>query len=72
MVRLLFTASFDYTTTLNYILVGLGVIGFLAATVVGSVAWYNSKKPAGWEDAESPDWVPKITSETPQKSALKQ
>ena len=43
MVRLLFTASFDYTTTLNYILIGLGVIGFLAATVVGSVALYNSK-----------------------------
>ncbi|NEQ30342.1 MAG: hypothetical protein F6K04_04975 [Leptolyngbya sp. SIO4C5] len=35
-------------------------IGFVAAVVLGSIAWYNSKRPAGWEDKERPDVVPKI------------
>lgn len=36
------------------------VVGFIAAVVIGSVAWYNSKRPPGWEAAERPDIVPKI------------
>ncbi|NJL85453.1 MAG: hypothetical protein HC886_04955 [Leptolyngbyaceae cyanobacterium SM1_1_3] len=43
--------------------VSLGIVffvGFLAAVVLGSVAWYNSKRPAGWENKERPDIVPKI------------
>ncbi|MEY2978349.1 MAG: photosystem II assembly protein Psb35 [Prochlorotrichaceae cyanobacterium] len=36
------------------------VVGFLAAVGIGSVAWYNSKRPAGWEDAERPDYVPDV------------
>jgi len=24
------------------------VVGFIAATTIGSVAWYNSKRPVGW------------------------
>ena len=36
------------------------VIGFIAAVSIGSIAWYNSKRPAGWEDKERPDIVPKI------------
>lgn len=36
------------------------VVGFIAAVVLGSVAWYNSKRPVGWEDKERPDVVPKV------------
>jgi hypothetical protein len=36
------------------------VIGFIAATTIGSIAWYNSKRPPGWEDKERPDIVPDI------------
>ncbi|MGD1857797.1 MAG: photosystem II assembly protein Psb35 [Leptolyngbyaceae cyanobacterium] len=35
-------------------------VGFAAAVGIGSVAWYNSKRPAGWEGKERPDVVPKI------------
>jgi Na+/H+ antiporter NhaA len=38
----------------------LGGVGFIAAVTIGSVAWYNSKRPAGWENKERPDVVPKI------------
>ncbi|WP_017328383.1 photosystem II assembly protein Psb35 [Synechococcus sp. PCC 7336] len=38
----------------------VGAIGFIAAVTLGSLAWYNSKRPAGWENAERPDFVPKI------------
>lgn len=36
------------------------VVGFIAATTIGSIAWYNSKRPPGWEGKERPDAVPKI------------
>ena len=39
------------------------VVGFIAAVTIGSIAWYNSKRPAGWEAAERPDVVPKINTE---------
>ena len=39
------------------IVVGLG---FVAAVSIGSIAWYNSKRPAGWEDKERPDIVPNV------------
>ena len=38
----------------------VGVIGFVAAVGIGSIAWYNSKRPAGWEDAERPEFIPKM------------
>lgn len=42
------------------------VLGFIAAVTFGSLAWYNSKRPVGWEDKERPDSVPKIDKdETP-------
>ncbi|MEL6158705.1 MAG: hypothetical protein AAFQ40_04465 [Cyanobacteria bacterium J06623_5] len=41
----------------------VGVIGFAAAVGIGSVAWYNSKRPAGWENAERPDIIPEIKKE---------
>jgi hypothetical protein len=36
------------------------VVGFIAAVTIGSIAWYNSKRPPGWEDKERPDTVPKV------------
>jgi len=38
------------------------VIGFIAAVSIGSFAWYNSKRPAGWEDAARPDFIPDMQS----------
>lgn len=34
--------------------------GFVAAVTLGSLAWFNSKRPAGWENAERPDYIPKV------------
>jgi len=34
------------------------VVGFIAATTISSIAWYNSKRPVGWENKERPDVVP--------------
>lgn len=38
----------------------VGAVGFIAAVGLGSIAWYNSKRPAGWENAERPDYIPKV------------
>lgn len=38
-------------------------LGFLAATTIGSVAWYNSKRPVGWKDKERPDFVPEVDTD---------
>ncbi|MEM9007362.1 MAG: hypothetical protein AAGE59_28040 [Cyanobacteria bacterium P01_F01_bin.86] len=35
-------------------------IGFLGAVSIGSVAWYNSRRPLGWEDKRRPGIVPDI------------
>ncbi|MDJ0845391.1 photosystem II assembly protein Psb35 [Crocosphaera sp.] len=39
------------------------VVGFVAAVTIGSIAWYNSKRPAGWENAEKPDYIPNVESD---------
>ncbi|MDY6807221.1 MAG: hypothetical protein SXA11_25880 [Cyanobacteriota bacterium] len=36
------------------------IVGFIAAVTIGSMAWYNSKRPPGWEGAERPDYIPKV------------
>lgn len=41
-------------------LIAVVVIGFLAATGIGSVAWYNSKRPPGWESKGRPAVVPDV------------
>lgn len=41
------------------------IVGFIAAVGIGSVAWYNSKRPAGWEDKDRPKFIPKV--ETPEQ-----
>lgn len=44
------------------------VVGFVAAVTIGSIAWYNSKRPAGWEDKEKPDFVPTVNTEDAEDS----
>lgn len=61
MILLQATDSAPYFSTLT-LLVGLG---FAAATLIGSVAWYNSKRPVGWEDKKKPDIVPDINEGQP-------
>ncbi|MDH6064785.1 photosystem II assembly protein Psb35 [Umezakia ovalisporum] len=39
------------------------VVGFVAAVTIGSIAWYNSKRPAGWESKDRPDFLPEIEKE---------
>ncbi|MGP1375531.1 MAG: photosystem II assembly protein Psb35 [Almyronema sp.] len=46
--------GFPLTFTLVY------VVGFVAAVSIGSIAWYNSKRPAGWEGKDRPDFIPKV------------
>ncbi len=56
MLLLQATEGAPYLSTLLL----LGGLGFVAAVLVGSIAWYNSKRPVGWEDKERPDIVPEI------------
>lgn len=44
------------------------VVGFIAAVTIGSIAWYNSKRPPGWEDAKRPDFIPKVKNEKEEKT----
>ena len=48
--------SAPYSVSLGFVI----AIGFAAAVTIGSIAWYNSKRPAGWEDKGRPDIVPEI------------
>ncbi|WP_121968473.1 hypothetical protein [Leptolyngbya sp. BC1307] len=48
--------SAPYTLSLTTV----AIVGFIAATTIGSIAWYNSKRPVGWEDKERPDIVPDV------------
>lgn len=42
------------------VLIGVIALGFTAAVTIGSIAWYNSRRPAGWEGKERPGFIPKI------------
>ncbi|NJK57204.1 MAG: hypothetical protein HC939_14945 [Pleurocapsa sp. SU_5_0] len=57
-MNLLFAVAGEFPTYF----VAVYVVGFLAAVTIGSIAWYNSKRPAGWENMERPDIVPKMGS----------
>lgn len=39
------------------------VVGFIAAVTLGSLAWYNSKRPPGWEGQDRPNYMPKVNTE---------
>lgn len=59
-------SSFEMTVVLGALPVAFTavyVVGFIAAVTIGSIAWYNSKRPAGWEGRERPDIVPKVGDE---------
>jgi len=43
------------------------IVGFVAAVSIGSIAWYNAKRPPGWEDKERPDYIPKVNQEDENK-----
>ncbi len=43
---------------LPYIVVML--TGLVSSVFIGYVAWFNSKRPPGWEDAQRPGYIPKI------------
>ncbi|ASC69396.1 hypothetical protein XM38_003230 [Halomicronema hongdechloris C2206] len=45
------------------------VVGFIAAVVIGSIAWYNSKRPAGWEGKDRPDFIPDIEKDNAEKES---
>lgn len=42
---------------------GVFIVGFVAAVSLGSIAFYNSKRPVGWENKDRPGYVPKIDTE---------
>lgn len=50
-----------YTKYLQISLLAITLGGFLLATIIGSIAWYSSKRPAGWENAETPVWISQLT-----------
>ena len=52
--------------------VAVYVVGFIAAVSIGSIAWYNSKRPAGWENAERPDFVPDVDVKEDSANSKKQ
>lgn len=45
---------------LPFSFVAVYAVGFVAAVAIGSIAWYNSKRPAGWETKEKPDFIPDV------------
>ncbi|QHV00232.1 photosystem II assembly protein Psb35 [Synechocystis sp. CACIAM 05] len=42
--------------------VAVYVVGLMAAVSIGLVAWYNSKRPVGWERSRRPSFIPKINT----------
>ncbi|MGB5634756.1 MAG: hypothetical protein WBM44_03400 [Waterburya sp.] len=62
-MNLLFAVTGDFPTYF----VAVYVIGFIAAVTIGSIAWYNSKRPAGWENMERPEIVPKVDDKDDSK-----
>lgn len=51
-----------------WIPIALLAVGFVTAIGLGSLAWFNSKRPAGWENAERPGYVPKMGKDEPAES----
>jgi hypothetical protein len=56
-------SGFPVAFTLVYI------VGFIAAVVIGSVAWYNSKRPPGWEGADRPNLIPDLKTDEENRSS---
>lgn len=43
------------------------VVGLVAAVSLGLVAWYNSKRPVGWERSQRPGFIPKVNTGVDQE-----
>lgn len=57
---LLETATNPVSTPASVSLALVGIVGFIAAATLGSISWYNSRRPLGWEDKERPPIVPEV------------
>ncbi|MGD1913223.1 MAG: photosystem II assembly protein Psb35 [Rivularia sp. (in: cyanobacteria)] len=64
-MNLLMQTATDTATGLSFpwAFTAVYVVGFIAAVGIGSIAWYNSKRPAGWESKKRPDFVPEVEKE---------
>lgn len=65
-MNLLMQASAEISTNVPHFPISatlVYIVGFIAAVSIGSVAWYNSKRPVGWENKERPDIVPEVKKE---------
>lgn len=60
MMDNLFLAEVAKTGTFPVYFVAVYVVGFIAAVGIGSIAWYSSKRPVGWEDAQKPNFIPDV------------
>jgi len=49
--------------------VAVYAIGFIAAVTIGSIAWYNSKRPPGWEASKRPSFIPKTNANEEETSS---
>lgn len=59
----IFLTVVDGQTSFPLAFTAVYVVGFVAAVAIGSLAWYNSKRPAGWESNERPDFMPEIDTD---------
>ena len=57
-------ADFPY----GKIYAGVLGLGFVAAVSLGSIAFYNSKRPVGWENKDRPGFVPKVEADDSEKN----
>ena len=47
-------------------------VGLVAAVSLGLIAWYNSKRPVGWENSQRPDFIPELKLGSEEVNALGQ
>ncbi|MHC5719849.1 MAG: photosystem II assembly protein Psb35 [Nostoc sp.] len=59
-----------YTKYLQISLLAIILGGFLLATIIDSIGWYISKRPAGWENAETPNWIVQMTKNLNKQKSL--
>jgi hypothetical protein len=64
-MNLLLAAATSAAPHFPYAFTAVYVVGFIAAVSIGSIAWYNSKRPVGWEDKDRPDFVPDVDEKNP-------
>jgi hypothetical protein len=65
-MALLLQAATGEASSFPFAFIAVYVVGFIAAVTIGSIAWYNSKRPPGWEDKERPEVVPPVDASDPK------